>query len=188
MIAAVMSPAWHPAFLEMLPAIQRHARISFRHLDAEAREDLVQEVIANSLVAFLRLFSLGKAELAYPSVLARYGVAQARDGRRVGGRLNANDVLSRYAQRRRGFEVEWIDHMMPEDRSATPAEVATARMDIRAWLETLTPRNREIASLLAVGESTGETAKRFGLSSGRISQLRGELCGSWGKFQTSAVS
>jgi len=55
-------------------------------------------------------------------------------------------------------------------------------MDIRAWLETLTPRNRAIAALLAVGESTGETAKRFGLSSGRISQLRGELCESWEKF------
>ncbi len=134
-----------------------------------------------------RLFSLGKAELAYPSVLARYGAAQAREGRRVGGRLNANDVMSHYAQRRRGFEVEWIDHMMPEDRTATPAEVATARMDIAAWLETLTPRNREIASLLAVGESTGETAKRFGLSPGRISQLRGELCESWEAFQGAAA-
>ena len=150
MIAPVKTPAWHPAFLEMLPSIQRHARISFRHLDAEAREELVQEVIANSLVAFLRLFSLGKAELAYPSVLARYGVAQAREGRRVGGHLNANDVMSHYAQRRRGFQVEWIDAMMPEDRTATPAEVATARIDIRAWLETLTPRNRGIARLLAV--------------------------------------
>ena len=36
----------------------------------------------DSLIAFVRLFSLGKSELAYPSVLARYGVAQARDGRR----------------------------------------------------------------------------------------------------------
>ena len=187
MIAAVKSPAWHPVFLEMLPAIQRHARISFRHLYAEAREDLVQEVIANSLVAFLRLFSLGKAELAYPSVLARYGVAQARDGRRVGGHLNANDVLSHYAQQRKSIQVEWIDDMMPEDRSATPAEVATARIDIAAWLETLTARNREIAALLAVGESTAETAKRFGLSSGRISQVRGELCGSWEVFQGAAV-
>ena len=187
MIAAVKAPAWHPAFLEMLPAIQRHARISFRHLDAEAREELVQEVIANSLVAFLRLLTLGKAELAYPSVLARYGAAQARDGRRVGGHLNANDVMSRYAQRRKGFEVEWINNMMPEDRTATPAEVATARMDIRAWLETLSPRNREIASLLAVGETTCETAKQFGLSSGRISQLRGELCGSWEKYQGAAA-
>ena len=106
------APTWHPIFLEMLPSIQRHARISFRHLDPEAREDLVQEVIANSLVAFLRLFTLGKAELAYPSVLARFGAAQARDGRRVGGRLNVNDVMSRYAQRRRGFAVEWIDRMM----------------------------------------------------------------------------
>ena len=76
MIAAVKAPAWHPAFLEMLPAIQRHARISFRHLDAEAREEFVHEVVANSLVAFLRLFTLGKAELAYPSVLARYGAAR----------------------------------------------------------------------------------------------------------------
>ena len=105
----------------------------------------------------------------------------------MGGHLNANDVMSPYAQRRKGFGFEWIDHMMPEDRSATPAEVATARMDIRAWLETLTPRNRAIASLLAVGESTGETAKRFGLSSGRISQIRGELCESWDSFQDAAV-
>ena len=77
--------------------------------------------------------------------------------------------------------------MVPEDRTATPAEVATARIDIRAWLETLTPRNREIASVLAVGESTAETAKRFGLSSGRISQLRGELCGSWKRFSGAAI-
>ena len=60
-------------------------------------------------------------------------------------------------------------------------------MDIAALLETLTPRNREIAALLAVGKSTGETAKRFGLSSGRFSQLRGELCDSWERFQNSAV-
>ena len=61
MIAAIKksAPAWHPTFLKMLPAIQRHARISLRHLDAEAREELVQEVVASSLIAFLRLFSLG---------------------------------------------------------------------------------------------------------------------------------
>ena len=155
MIAAVKAPAWHPTFLEMLPAIQRHARISFRHLDAEAREDLVQEVIANSLVAFLRLFSLGKAELAYPSVLARYGVAQAREGRRVGGHLNVNDVMSRYAQRRRGFTVEWLDDMVPEDRRATPAEVPTARIAIRAWLATLSRRHRARAPRRARAEWRG---------------------------------
>ena len=32
-------PAWHKAFLAMLPTIQRHARIAFRHLRPEARED-----------------------------------------------------------------------------------------------------------------------------------------------------
>ena len=32
-------PAWHQKFLAMLPAIRLHARISFRHLDIEAREE-----------------------------------------------------------------------------------------------------------------------------------------------------
>ena len=39
------APAWHQQFLIMLPAIRRHAQIAFRHLDAEASEEAVQEVI-----------------------------------------------------------------------------------------------------------------------------------------------
>ena len=36
--------AWHAAFLEIPPAIQRQAQVAFRHLDREAREEAVQEV------------------------------------------------------------------------------------------------------------------------------------------------
>ena len=36
----------------------------------------------------------GKVALAYPSVLARFAVAQTRDGRKVGGHLNCKDVSS----------------------------------------------------------------------------------------------
>ena len=45
----------------MLPAIVRHARIAFRDYDREQREYLVEETIANCLVAFVRLVELGKA-------------------------------------------------------------------------------------------------------------------------------
>ena len=56
--------AWHDGFLEMLPSIRRHAYIAFRHLDDEAREDAVAEVVANALVAYVRLFEQGRSALA----------------------------------------------------------------------------------------------------------------------------
>ena len=99
----------------MLPAIVAHARFAYRHLKGEARQDAVQEAIANALVAFVRLVRRGKIELAYATVLARYAVAQFQDGRRVGNRLNVKDVLSPYAQRQKGIVVERLDKFDKED-------------------------------------------------------------------------
>ena len=87
---------WHADFLAMLPAIRRQARISFRSVPPEARDELIQEVVANCLVAYRRLVQLGKHDIAYPSALARFAVKQVRSGRRVGGRLAARDVLSEH--------------------------------------------------------------------------------------------
>jgi hypothetical protein len=189
-------PAWHEPFLQMLPAIQKHAHHAFRRLDPEAREDAVHEVIAYAVVAFARLVQLGKADLAYPSVLARYGVAQLREDRRVGNRWRIGEVLSKYAQRKKGFVVERLDgfdeeenawrEVLMEDKRATPADLATMRLDFQAWLDILRPRQRRIAKALATGESTGAVARKFKLSSGRISQLRRELKTSWETFQGEA--
>jgi len=104
------APAWHAAFLLMLPAIQRHARIAFRDFPDEAREDLVQEAVTNCLVAYVRLVELGKPELAYPTPLAMYAVRQVRSGRRVGSRLNVRDVTSRHCQLAKGIRVGRLDH------------------------------------------------------------------------------
>ena len=67
-------PGRHEGFLAMLPAIERHAKIAFRHLDAEAREEMVQEVICNACRAYARLAELNKTDVAYPGALARFGV------------------------------------------------------------------------------------------------------------------
>ena len=48
------APSWHKGFLAMLPAIQTHARIMLRNLAPEAREEAVQEVVCNALVAYAR--------------------------------------------------------------------------------------------------------------------------------------
>ena len=182
----------HAAFLAMLPDIRRNALIAFRDLDPEAKAEAVQEVTANAFVAFARLAELGKVNVAYPSVLAKYGIAQCRDGRRVGGQLNVNDVLSSYAQRRKGFSVERLDKydraqsgwmaIAVEDRHATPADIAAIRLDFAAWLDSLPIRKRRLAETLAVGETTSAVAHRFGVSPSRVSQLRRQLDDSWEQF------
>jgi len=182
----------HEPFLEMLPAIRKYAENAFYSLTPEARDDAVQEVIANATVAYVRLVELGKVDLAYASVLARFGVAQVYDGRRVGNRLRIGDVLSPYARRRKGFVVEylnrfdrrqneWFEVLVEDSCTPVPDQVAF-RIDFPDWLSRQTERNRRIAESLSVGHSTGDVARRFGVSPGRISQLRQDFCRSWRDF------
>ena len=182
---------WHAGFLAMLPAIQRHACIAFRKLDPEAREEAVQHVVCNACVVYRRLVELAKVELAFPSVLARYGVAQVRSGRVVGGRIRRRDVLS--VQRcREGHPVERLDRfdaeeqgwqeVLIEDRHSGPAATAISRLDFRAWLRRLAPRYRRAAELLATGESTQAVARSLRVTAGRVSQLRRSLMEDWHAF------
>lgn len=189
---------WQASFLELLPSIERHARHAFRHLRPEAQEDAITEAIAAATVAYARLHELGKQDLAYPAVLAQYAARQVRSGRQVGGQMNSRDVLSRVAQRRRGFSVahfhdvpseqpSWEQAVLHDTRSASPADVAAFRLDFRNWLVGLPKRLREIALALAAGDRTGEVARQFGLSDGRVSQLRRALHDAWLAFQGEAL-
>jgi hypothetical protein len=184
---------WHEAFLKLVPTIRKHAIIRFRRLSPVDREEAVQEVVASSLLSFLRLIENKKEHLIFAGRLAHYAVLQFRDGRRVGNRLNCKDITSAYCQRRKKVRLESLDKCEPnrgvwhevlvEDRHSTPAEIAAARLDISAWFNTLAKGTRRIAERLATGESTFGAARAFGVSPSRISQLRGELHRGWTLFQ-----
>jgi hypothetical protein len=191
--ARPQAPGWHAQFLSILPAIRRQATVAFRGLPPEAKEDAVCEVIDNALVAFVSLSARGKADLAYPTPLTRYGIAQYRAGRRVGNRSSTRDVYSPAAQRKHCLTVERLDHfdedeqtweeVLVEDHHATPADVAAMRIDFAAWLRRLPRRIRRIALHLAAGHRTRDTARTFKLSPARISQLRRWLRSDWETFQ-----
>jgi hypothetical protein len=184
---------WHRRFLAMLPAILTHARLSFRHLDPEAREEAVAECVANSLVAFVRLYKSGRVARAFPTALARFAVAQVKDHRKVGGHLNVKDVLSKYAQEQKHFRVDSIDHfdadedqwqeaVVEDTRTATVPDIVAFRVDFADWLWQLPRRDRRVAQYLSLGNRTQDAARKFGVSEGRISQLRRGLAESWRQF------
>jgi hypothetical protein len=185
------SPAWHARFLAMLPVIRRNARIAFRGARPERREELTQDVIASCFAAYARLVELGKEDL--PSALARFAIGQVRAGRQLGNPLRIKEVLSGYAQRQKGFQVERLDYfdeaencwreIVVEDKRATPADIAACRIDFTAWLRLLPSRRKKIALALASGETTSAAARKFGVTPARISQLRQWLKESWEAFQ-----
>jgi hypothetical protein len=186
-------PAWHAGFMALLPDIHKCVRFAFRRLESERRDEAVQEAIANALVAYVRPFELGKTDVAYASVLASYAVKQVCDGRQVACPLNAYDVLSPYAQRKQGFTVSRLHRpsetddawkeILVEDPSCTPAELAASRIDFDAWFGRLPRQKRRIACMLAAGETTGEAARKFLVTPGRVSQIRQELAAAWQQFQ-----
>ena len=187
------SSVWHARFLAMLPSIRRRAHIAFRAAHPELREELVQEVVVSSFAAYARLVELGKEELAFPYPLARFAIGQVRAGRQVGNPLRIREVLSEYARHHKEFQVERLDcfddeenrwrEIVVEDRRANPADIAACRIDFASWLRLLPSRRKKIALALASGETTSATAKKFGVTPARISQLRQWLKESWEAFQ-----
>jgi hypothetical protein len=190
------SPAANNRFVALLPQIRALATHAFHRLGAEAREDCLAEVVARSYCLWLRLKQRGRLDLAYPTPLARFAIREVRAGRRVGSRQNVNDLLSPYAQRihqliirpleRREPDSEIWNSRLIEDRRAGPAETAAARPDLEAWFRSPPRQKRRIARVLEQGESTSEAAHRFGLTAGRISQLRDWLRSHWNQFQGSS--
>lgn len=181
-------PDCREQFLPLLPKIRVQARVAFRHMLAEAREEAVAEVIANAYVAYARLVQRGKAEAAFPTALANFAIRQFYAGRRVGTSFSIRDIFSRATQRRNGFSVvrislngvsgAWMDALVDDTTTPVP-EQAAFRCDYPAWLRTQTPRNRRIAQALSLGYSTTEVANRFRVSPARVSQVRRQLHESW---------
>jgi hypothetical protein len=184
-------------FLAMLPMIRRQAAYHLRHLSSEDRAEAIQDVVASAFVSYVRLIGRGKAEQAFAGPLARYGACQYLSGRRVGSRLNGQDVTSDYCRQKKGLSLERLDRfddptskweqLVVEDKHSTPADVAATRVDFRAWLESLPVRTRRVAETLATGEATSHVARMFGCSASRVSQLRRELYDAWLAFTGEVV-
>jgi RNA polymerase sigma factor (sigma-70 family) len=183
------SNAWQAAFLSLLPTIRKYAESAFRYLHATEREEAIQEAIANACVAYARLVQQDRSDRAFATVLVRYAIAQVRDGRKVGTSMNTRDVMSKRAQRRHGFTVDRLDSSDPAWFEAVVADTRTPvvdqasfRIDFPEWLKKLSRRDRRVALKLAEGHSTSDVAERFGLSAGRVSQLRSQFHTSWRSF------
>jgi hypothetical protein len=72
--------------------------------------------------------------------------------------------------------------VVQDTKTAPVPDIVAFRCDIADWLGSLPRRNRRIAEFLSLGNRTSDAARKFGVSEGRVSQLRRELSESWRQF------
>jgi hypothetical protein len=195
----------HAAFLSIVPRIESHGQYAFRGVVCpQRRADCIAEMVGLCWLWFVRLVERGKDPLGFPVVLATYAARQVKCGRRLCGQEKGQDALSGLAQRRHGFKVEPLPHSaagydrlgavggqrkqdaleeLLHDNGQTPVpEQVCFRIDFPAWRRTHARRTRRLMDDMMLGERTRELARKFGLSPGRISQLRRELHNDWRCF------
>jgi hypothetical protein len=197
----------HAAFLAIVPKIKMRADIAFAYdRCANQKADKVAEAIALAWKWFVKLQERGKNAATFPGVFAILVARAVASGRRVAGGETINDVMSRPAQRKHGFSVQGFPdsdvaqgHDPSEeplfqkffktledrlaDNTQTPVpEQAAFRIDFPDWLGTLSARERAMAEAMMREERTSDLSREFGVSPGRISQLRSKLRAEWASF------
>jgi DNA-binding CsgD family transcriptional regulator len=182
-------------FVQMLPEIERRARLTLRHHDPEAREEFTAEVVGLCWLNYLHCVAEGKTVSS--SSLAHYGLLGVRTGRGVCGE-DSRDVMARKAQILGRASVESLDAVpmrAPEDptdsahdsgwwnRSETlvdrrtwerPFERTRIKHDYGLFLQSggVTPQETAAFNLLAEGHRTGEAAEKLDVSPGRVCQIK----------------
>jgi hypothetical protein len=190
----------HAAFLSILPRIETHAAVVFRHVRCPHRlADCVQETVSLAWKWFVRLAAKGKDARAFPSALATYAARAVKSGRRVCGQEKGKDVLSPLAQTRHSFAVAslpcrstlsinpFAEALADNTRSPVPEQVHF-RIDFPEWLIHLGDRKRRIAEDMALGHRTQDLAGMHKVTAARISQLRGEFHKDWLRYTGEAVA
>jgi hypothetical protein len=212
-VDAVNLIALHAAFLSLLPAIEQHGSIYFRHLRCPHKKaDAIQEMRSLAWKWLVRLHKQGKDANDFPVTFVNLLAKAVNSGRRITGMAKAKDVLNPATQKRRGFRVETLDsstctsherlYAEPlgqqlqdafeerlRDNTLTPVpDQVQFRIDFPAWLQSLTARERRIIHAMTQNERTKDISRQFDLSPGRISQMRRELHLDWTRFCAEPVA
>ena len=200
----------HNAFMSLLPKIQKHAQITFRHIPcAHQRADRMAESVALAWKWFLRLDELGKDVNQFPMVFIYLVVKGVRSGRRLAGQERLRDILSKMAQVRNDFWVESLsessepvmetmagpqgsmrrvvkESLQANTHTSIPEQVAF-RLDWHQFFRSLPARDRRMVKFLSVGHRPERAALQFGVSRTRVSQLRKKWYRQWRAFRGEGV-
>ncbi len=176
-------------FLKLLPRIELHGRIVFRHLKCRhLRAEAVAEMVALAWKWFVRLAQRDKDAAEFVVSFCRFAGFAVLSGRRLCGREKVKEVLSSRAQREQRFAVEKLPDQdtfaeaLADNRITPPPEAAAFRIDFPCWLTTWSERDRHMIQDMALGERTLDLSRKYGCSPSRICQKRQQFHDDWERY------
>jgi hypothetical protein len=183
----------HAAFLTILPRIELHGRVYFRHKKGDKRDEAIAEMVALAWKSFVNCVRNGKNPLEFPMALARRAAQGVHNGRRLCGQEKIKDVLSPRAQQQHNFTVVSLpegsslhgnvfDEALIDNTQTPVPDQVSFRIDFPAWRLTRSERDRRVIDDLMLGERTLDVADKHGLTAGRVSQLRRDFQQDWERF------
>jgi DNA-directed RNA polymerase specialized sigma24 family protein len=172
-------------FAEALPEVQRLATLQHRRLSGAQQEDAVAETVALAWKNYQRLALSGRDPQPLLPSIVRYAAGHVRAGKLL-GRNEPRDVLSRLSREQGGYSVGHLPQADGEpaaaeirdalrSRSSGPAAEAIARLDWQAFLQTLSPTQRQVAEGLAEGLNLSDIASQRGVSKAAVQQAVARL-------------
>jgi hypothetical protein len=194
-------------FLALLPKIQTHGQICFRHIRCPGQKaDKIAEMVALAWKWFVRLYERGKDINDFKMVFVFLVGKAVKSGRRMTGQEKPKDVLSERAQRQHGFKVQAMpssrrtsygtrdsnprgqdmqdvfEDRLKDNTVTPPPDAAAFRVDFPQWCAVRSERDRRLIDLLMLDTPTQDAARAFGVSPGRVSQKRREFYEDWLRF------
>ena len=181
-------------FVVMLPKIRNNARWAFKDYNPDRRTEAVQAIVVIAFELHKRLAVQGRLDESFPSPLSRFAIARYKEGRTGGAPSCSTDVTSEYCKalgrssvRNYGLALHIADTFESEatvmDAKYPVADAVQFKIDFfEGWLPLQSPRDQEIILDLAKGETTGDVAKKYGVSDGLISHYRKRYAASWDAF------
>lgn len=205
------TPAQKQYFAQTLyPAIQAIARKCCRRLDGD-RDEWIANVVANGWKGYLACLRNGNTSYTAGS-LANYAMKRVRVGRTVGNRPGSS--VEGYHAKRHGVKqvscvsaesdtpvrrTGWMEDELEigeifsdtialaqwEGPSARPVDIVAFRMDVPAWLKSLSvPLRRTAKAIVKRGPFARlqDVARSLGITSSGLSRRRTALLADWVNF------
>jgi DNA-directed RNA polymerase specialized sigma24 family protein len=161
--------------------VRRAAMHAFR--GRPDRDDLAMDAIARAWESWRCIVTRGEDPISVGvHAIARNSVLNVASGRRFAGSGNPGSAGWEIMHRRSGYARVDLPADAWMDPRVTPADVAASKIDFESWIGTLADRDRGVLLALAIGHQGKEVAARYGISRGRVSQIRSAAETSWRSF------
>src|SRR5262249_575036 len=133
----------HSRFLTILPRIELHGRIYFRHLSPDRKADAIQEMCSLAWKWFLRLDEQGKDPVEFLMSFTTFLARSVNSGRRLVGMAKSKGVMNPITQRHQGFKVESLPSFTRTGYdnlySSPKGQELRDYFEERLWDNTITP-------------------------------------------------